>query len=146
MDNERIKAKLTIELDFAKDDQHLIAGVLRDVIDNLAISNRGNGSVTAASHYSYNLFSNLPSEPVTLDRLFQLFDEAADPGEPTFKERILDSLHPEYEQALEWWESLSARQQEWFIQKYPGVKLASKAYEVYRAMDAMNKAMIQALK
>lgn len=146
MDNERIKAKLTIELDFAKDDQHLIAGVLRDVIDNLAISNRGNGSVTAASHYSYNLDSNLPSEPVTLDRLLQIFDEAADPSEPTFQERILDSFHPEYEQALEWWESLSARQQEWFVQKYPGVKLASKAYEAYRSMDAMNKAMIQALK
>lgn len=144
--SDRIKAKLTIELDFAKEDQHLIAGVLQDVLDNLGFSSQGSGSRTPASHFSYRLESNLPSVPITLDRLFDMLDESADPGEPTFKERILDSLHPEYEQALEWWESLSARQQEWFIQKYPGVKLASKAYEVYRAMDAMNKAMIQALK
>lgn len=143
--NDRIKAKLTIELDFAKEDQELIAGVLQDVLDNLGFSSQGSGSRTPASHFSYRLESNLPSVPVTLDRLFEMLDESADPGEPTFSERLNDSLHPEYDKALEWWESLSARQQEWFIQKFPDVKLVSKAYEAYRAMDAMNRAMIQAL-
>ena len=96
---ERIKATLTIELDFAKADQPLIGDVLKDIIENLGFSSSGNGSRTTQSHYSYKLESNLPPEPMTIDRLLGLVDQAREPGEPTAREQIADSLHPEYDQA-----------------------------------------------
>ncbi|MEV1198099.1 hypothetical protein ABZQ24_29370 [Pseudomonas aeruginosa] len=50
---DRIKATLTIELDFAKEDQPLIGEVLQGIIENLGFSSEGNGSRTTQSHYSY---------------------------------------------------------------------------------------------
>ena len=80
---DRIKAKLTIELDFAKEDQPLIGEVLQGILDNLGLSSEGSGSRTAQSHYSYKLESNLPKVPMTMERLFDLMDQAREPGEPT---------------------------------------------------------------
>ena len=129
---DRIKAKLTIDLDFAKEDQPLIAEVLQRIIENLGISNEGNGSCTPRSHYCYKLETNLPQEPLTVERLFDLFDEAREPGEPSSAELLAESLDPKFEQAETWWESLSGAQQKWLLEKFPEVKLVTKAWEAHK--------------
>ena len=142
---DRIKATLTIELDFAKDDQPLIAEVLQGIIDNLGFSGQGNGSRTAQSHYSYKLESNLPKEPMTVDRLFDLMDQAREPGEPTTGELIEESMHSDYNQAQGWWESLTEAQKQWFIEKHPEVKLVTKAWEAHKEMDFADRVFFQTL-
>lgn len=143
---ERIKATLTIELDFAKADQPLIGDVLKDIIENLGFSSSGNGSRTTQSHYSYKLESNLPPEPMTIDRLLGLVDQAREPGEPTAREQIADSFHPEYDQACTWWESLAEAQQRWFTKKYPETKLVTEAWETHKQMDFADRVFFQTLK
>ncbi|EPH9901707.1 TPA: hypothetical protein SL602_004903 [Pseudomonas aeruginosa] len=143
---DRIKAKLTIELDFAKEDQPLIGQVLQDILDNLGLSSEGSGSRTAQSHYSYKLESNLPKVPMTMERLFDLMDQAREPGEPTAAEQIAESMHPDYDTAVEWWEGLAERQKEWFIKKYPDVKLVTKAWEAHKEMDFADRVFFQTLK
>ena len=49
---DRIKAKLTIELDFAKEDQPLIGEVLQGILDNLGLSSEGSGSRTCLLYTS----------------------------------------------------------------------------------------------
>lgn len=142
---DRIKAKLTIELDFAKEDQPLIGDVLQNIIASLGISSEGNGSRTAQSHYRYKLESNLPKEPMTVDRLFDLFDEAREPGEPSSAELLAESMHPDYEQAHAWWEGLNEAQRNWFVEKFPAVKMVTKAWETHRDMDFADRAFFQAL-
>lgn len=142
---DRIKAKLTIELDFAKEDQPLIGEVLQGILDNLGFSSEGNGSRTAQSHYSYKLESNLPKEPMTMERLFDLMDQAREPGEPTTAEQIAESMHPNYDEAVDWWESLTEGQKQWFIKKYPEVKLVTKAWEVHKGMDFADQVFFQTL-
>lgn len=143
---DRIKATLTIELDFAKEDQSLISEVLQGIIENLGFSSEGNGSRTAQSHYSYKLESNLPKEPMTLERLFDLMDEALEPGEATTAERIAESMHPDYDQAQNWWEALSEAQKRWFIEKHPDVKLVTRAWEIHNKMDFADRVLFQTLK
>ena len=143
---DRIKATLTIELDFAKEDQPLIAEVLQGIIDNLGFSSSGNGYRTAQSHYSYKLESNLPKEPMTMERLFDLMDEASEPGEPTAAERFAESMHPDFEKAEAWWESLSEAQRRWFLEKFPEVKLVTKAWEVHQQMAFADRMFFQTLK
>lgn len=92
---DRIKATLTIELDFAKEDQLLIGGVLEHIIEALSFSQSGNGKPTPNSHYSYRLKSNLPCEPMTLGDLFEMMDAELKPGEPTTAERFFESMHPD---------------------------------------------------
>lgn len=142
---DRIKAKLTIDLDFAKDDQPRIGEVLQRIIENLGISNEGDGSCTPHSHYRYKLETNLPQEPMTVERLFDLFDEAREPGEPSSAELLAESLHPDFDQAQAWWERLSDAQRNWFVEKFPTVKLVTKAWEVHRDMDFADRAFFQAL-
>ncbi|HGO9799708.1 TPA: hypothetical protein ACLEB8_004898 [Pseudomonas aeruginosa] len=142
---ERIKATLTIELDFAREDQPLMLGVLQDIIDNLGISSQGNGSRTAQSHYSYKLESNVPSQPMTMERLLSIYDESIEPGEPTAGELIAESMHPKYDEAQVWWEQLKEAQKSWFIDKYPEVKLVTKAWETYRSMDFAERVIFQTL-
>nr|WP_205701706.1 hypothetical protein [Escherichia coli] len=143
---DRIKAKLTIELDFAKEDQPLIGEVLQGILDNLGLSSEGSGSRTAQSHYSYKLESNLPKVPMTMERLFDLMDQAREPGEPTAAEQIADSMHPNYDEAVDWWESLAEGQKQWFIKKHPDVKLVTKAWEVHKEMDFADRVFFQTLK
>jgi len=143
---DRIKATLTIDLDFAKEDQPRISEVLQFIIDNLAISGSGEGCPTAQSRYSFKLESNLPKVPMTLDRILDLADQAAEPGEATARERIAESMHPRYEEASEWWEGLNDAQQHWFTQKHPAVKLVTNAWDVYRAMPFADRTMLDALK
>lgn len=143
---DRIKATLTIELDFASEDQPLIEGVLQGIIENLGFSSEGNGSRTAQSHYSYKLESNLPKQPMTMNRLFALIDQAREPGEPTAQERIAESMHPDYDLAQVWWEGLSEAQKQWFIEKYPDVKLVTKAWRAHKEMDFAGQAFFQTLK
>jgi hypothetical protein len=143
---DRIKATLTIELDFAKEDQPLIGDVLQNIIDNLGFSSSGNGSRTALSHYSYNLESNLPKEPMTFDHLLDLMDQSLEPGEPTAREQIADSMHPYYEQAQDWWDGLTEAQKQWLIKKHPDVKLVTKAWEAHKEMDFADKVFFQTLK
>lgn len=143
---DRIKATLTIELDFAKEDQPLIGEVLQMVIDSLGFSSAGNGSRTAQSHYSYKLESNLPKEPMTMDHLLDLVDQAREPGEPTARERIAESMHPDYDQACDWWESLAEAQKEWFTKKYPAVKLITEAWEAQKQMAFADRVFFQTLK
>lgn len=142
---DRIKATLTIELDFAKDDQPLIGEVLQMIIGSLGFSSAGNGSRTAQSHYSYKLESNLPTEPMTMDNLLDLADQALEPGEPTARERIAESMHPDYDQANDWWESLAETQQKWFMKKYPEAKLVTVAWEVHKQMDFADRVFFQTL-
>lgn len=137
---DRIKAKLTIDLDFAKEDWELVSEVLHQIIDNLAISSEGNGSRTTRSHHSYKLESNLPKSPMTMERLFEMFDEAREPGEPSAIELFADSMHPRHEEAMTWWDGLAVAQREWFLEKYPEVKLSTQAWERHRVMcDADRK-------
>lgn len=143
---DRIKATLTIELDFAKVDQPLIHGILQQIIDNLGISSSGNGSATASSHYSYNVESNLPKQPMTMDRILDLADAAGAPGQPTARERIAESMRPDYEQALEWWEGLSEAQQLWFIEKHPTAQLVTSAWDINRELPFADRALLDALK
>lgn len=143
---DRIKATLTIELDFAKEDQPLIGEVLQSIIDSLAFSSAGNGARTAQSHYNYKLESNLPKEPMTMDHLLDLVDQAREPGEPTAREQIAESMHPDYDQAQGWWESLTEAQKQWFVEKYPEVKLVTKAWEVHKEMDFADRVFFQTLK
>nr|WP_246777418.1 hypothetical protein [Escherichia coli] len=84
---------------------------------------------------SYKLESNLPKVPMTMERLFDLMDQAREPGEPTAAEQIADSMHPNYDEAVDWWESLAEGQKQWFIKKHPDVKLVTKAWEVHKEMD-----------
>ncbi|EMA3568439.1 hypothetical protein [Pseudomonas aeruginosa] len=143
---DRIKAKLTIELDFAKEDQPLIGEVLQGILDNLGLSSEGSGSRTAQSHYSYKLESNLPKVPMTMERLFDLMDQAREPGEPTAAEQIADSMHPNYDEAVDWWESLAEGQKQWFIKKHSDVKLVTKAWEVHKEMNFADRVFFQTLK
>lgn len=150
MDNQdqpdRIKATLIIDLDFAKADQGHISGVLQNIIDNLWLSGSGEGSATQQSHYAYKLISNQKSEPMTMDRLLDLFDENREPGEPTARERIEETQHPEYDQALDWWDELSQVQRDWFMEKHPGLTLVTKAWDAHKAMTADDKAHFLNLK
>jgi hypothetical protein len=143
---DRIKATLTIELDFAKEDQSLIGEVLQNIIDNIGFSSSGNGSRTARSHYSYNLESNLPKEPMTFDRLLDLVDQSLEPGEPTAREQIADSMHDDYEQAQDWWGGLTEAQKQWLIKKHPDIKLVTKAWEAHNELDFADKVFFQTLK
>lgn len=143
---DRITAKLTIELDFAKEDQPLIGEVLQNIIDSLGFSSSGNGSRTMQSHYSYKLESNVPSEPMTMDHLLDLADQAIEPGEPTARERLAESMHPDYEEADAWWEGLTEPQREWFINKYPNAKLVTVAWAAHKQMDFADRVVFQALK
>ncbi|HEP8970227.1 TPA: hypothetical protein VDU83_002565 [Pseudomonas aeruginosa] len=142
---ERIKATLTIELDFAREDQPLIADVLQDIIGNLGFSSQGSGSRTAQSHYSYKLESNLPSQPMTMDRLFSMYDESIEPGEPTALELFAESLHPNVDEANAWWEQLTEAQKDWFSKQYPDVKLLTKAWDTYQSMDFAQRVFFQTL-
>lgn len=142
---ERIKATLTIELDFAKEDQPLIPDVLQDIIDNLGISSQGNGSRTAQSHYSYKLESNVPSQPMTMERLLSIYDESIEPGEATAGELIAESMHPKYDEAQAWWEQLTEAQKSWLIDKYPEVKLVTKAWETHQSMDFADRVIFKTL-
>lgn len=142
---DRIKATLTIELDFAKEDQPLISDLLQDIIDNLGISSQGNGSRTAQSHYKYKLESNLPSQPMTMDRLLNLYDQSIEPGEPTAGELIAESQHPDLEKAEGWWDQLTEAQKDWFIKRYPDVKLVTLAWETYQRMDFAERVFFQTL-
>ena len=132
---DRIKATLTIDLDFAKEDMPQVGEVLHQIVDSLSISGQGNGSRTAKSHYSYKLESNLPKVPMTMERLFDMFDEAREPGEPSARELIADSMHPGHDEAVEWWEGLASEQREWFLQKYPDVRLPTHARERHQGMS-----------
>ncbi|MHC5194884.1 hypothetical protein ACYSUW_14115 [Pseudomonas frederiksbergensis] len=143
---DRITAKLTIELDFAKEDQPLIGEVLQNIIDSLGFSSSGTGSRTMQSHYSYKLESNVPSEPMTMDHLLDLADQAIEPGEPTARERLAESMHPDYEEADAWWEGLTDAQREWFINKYPKAKLVTVAWAAHKQMDFADRVVFQALK
>ncbi|BAW27530.1 hypothetical protein [Pseudomonas putida] len=143
---DRIKATLTIDLDFAKADQDRISGVLQGIIDNLWLSGKGSGSVTQHSHFSYSLKSNLPSEPMTMDRLLDLVDLNREPGEPSAREQIADSQHPDYDEALEWWEGLAQPQRDWFMQKHPGIKLVTQAWDAHALMTPADKSHLQNLK
>lgn len=143
---DRIKLKLTIEMDFAREDQPRIMPVLEDIIGNLSFSSSGNGMPTKNSSYSYKLESNQPSQPMTLDKMIELVDAHAAPGEPTASEIIAETNHPEFEQAEEWWATLSEQQQQWFIKKHPEIKLVTKAWEANKAMSFADKVFFQTLK
>lgn len=143
---ERIKMKLTVELDFAKEDQPLIPDVLQHILDHLWLSGSGNGSRTAQSHFSYNLETNVPSEPMTMDKLFEVMDQAREPGEPSVTERMAETMHPEYDQAEAWWEALSEGQKQWFCEKHPDVKMVTKAWEVQKEMPFADRVVFEALK
>lgn len=143
-DQNRITATVTIELDFAKEDQPLIAGVLKDIVSEmLPISSKGNGMPTKNSRYFYTMTSNQPAQPMTLERLFDMVDAAREPGEPTAAEKIMDSRHPEYEEAVAWWEALNDAQRGWFISQYPDVKLFSKAYQLFEGFDEADKTILK---
>lgn len=143
---DRIKATLTINLDFAKEDQPLISGVLQQIIDNLGLSGSGNGWPTANSQFDYKLTHNQPSEPVTMDRLLDLFDANREPGEPTARERIEESQHPEYEEALDWWDGLNQAQRGWIMEKHPGLTLVTKAWEANKVLSPVDQNHFQNLK
>lgn len=140
---DRIKATITIELDFAKEDQPLIGEVLSNIVtEMIPFSSQGNGHRTKTSRYSYKVESNLPKEPMTVDRMFELMDANREPGEPTAAEKIEDSMHPEYEQAVAWWESLNDSQRAWFMDQHPEIKTFSKAYEAYKSLDLADKTIL----
>lgn len=82
---------------------------------------------------------------MTMERLFDLMDEAREPGEPTAVERIAESMHPNYDEAQDWWESLVEAQKQWFIEKYPEVKMVTKAWEVHKDMDFADRVFFQTL-
>lgn len=142
---DRIKATLTIDIDFAKEDQPLIGEVLQNIIDNIGFSSSGNGSRTAQSHYSYNLESNLPKKAMTFDHLLDLMDQALEPGEPSAREQIADTMHPDYEQAQNWWDGLTDAQKNWLIQRHPDIRLVTKAWEVHKEMDFADKVFFKTL-
>lgn len=143
---DRIKMKLTIELDFAREDQPLIQDLLQHILDHLWMSGSGEGSCTAQSHFSYKLESNAPSEPMTMEKLFEVMDQAREPGEPSMAERMEESMNPDYEKAEEWWDSLSEGQRKWFCEKYPEVKLVTKAWDVHKQMSFADRSLFMALK
>lgn len=142
---DRIKATITIELDFAKEDQPMISGVLENIIESLSISGSGKGSATKNSHYSYKVESNLPSKPMTMERLFELFDANREPNEPTAMEKIQDSMHPEYEQAIQWWEDLTELQQKWFIETHPEITTFTKAWETFKNYSEEEKVALHVI-
>lgn len=115
------------------------------IIDNLGISSSGRGSRTPQSHYSYKVESNLPAEPMTVDRMLEVMDQAREPGEPTTEERFAEMVHPEYDKEHDWWEGLTEAQKEWFIEKHPGVKLVTKAWEAHKEMSFADKVIFQTL-
>lgn len=149
MDNEnlpdRIVAKITIDLDFAREDQPLISEVLQSILDNLGISNSGKGSRTAQSHYSYKLESNQPSVPMTLETLLDIADQSLDPGEPTARERIAESLRPDYDEVFEWWEGLAETQRQWLRDNHPEARLVTHAWDIYKSLDTNDRVFFQGL-
>ncbi|SUE95760.1 Uncharacterised protein [Ectopseudomonas mendocina] len=142
---DRIKAKLTIDIDFAKEDQPLIMEVLQNILDNLPISSSGNGSRTKHSHYSYKLETNQPSQPMTMERLFDIMDQAREPGEPSMGERMAESMRSDYEQIEQWWDKLNDLQKAWFRENYKGITLISQAYDIYQKYEPQEKAVFDRL-
>jgi hypothetical protein len=143
---DRVKATLTIDLDFAKEDLSLVGEVLQNIIDSLGFSGSGSGSRTAQSHYTYKLESNLPSTPMTMEKLIDLADQSVEPGEPTARERIAETFHPDYEQAEKWWDGLTEAQRDWLINKFPDANLVTKAWEAHKQLEFAEKVFFQTLK
>ncbi|RCI72804.1 hypothetical protein DT376_21745, partial [Pseudomonas aeruginosa] len=60
--------------------------------------------------------------------------------------QISEAIHPNYDEAVDLWESLSEGQTQWFIKKYPEVKLVTKSWEVHEGMDFADRVFFQTLK
>jgi len=55
-------------------------------------------------------------------------------------------MHPNYDEAVDWWESLDEGQKQWFIKKHSDVKLETKAWEVHKEMDFADRVFFQTWK
>lgn len=128
---DRIKATLTINLDFAKEDQDKIVLALNNIIDSLSIGSSGKGSVTPSSHYDFKLDSNLPSEPMTLDRMFDLVNQSLEPGELTVQERYAEMNDPLYEVAEAWIQTLSDDDLSKMAADFPNARSQLELYKLF---------------
>lgn len=128
---DRIKATITIELDFAKEDQPLIGEVLSNIVtEMIPFSSQGNGHRTKTSRYSYKVESNLPSEPMTLDRMFELIDANREPGSLTVREQYAEMDDPLYETAQEWIERRTDEELNELGKQYPEAKSTLQLYKL----------------
>lgn len=73
---ENIKLSLVIDFDIAHKHKDRIVPIMEEIVNNLFLSSSGNGVITPGSTYQYKLTSNQPSEPMTVDRLFELIRQA----------------------------------------------------------------------
>ncbi|WP_241360775.1 hypothetical protein, partial [Pseudomonas aeruginosa] len=82
---ERIKMKITIEIDAPSDALEEIPKMIDNAIDGVKFgSASGNGFLLGQKgSYRYTVEDNLPRKPATLETLFEMFDGQLAPGELT---------------------------------------------------------------
>nr|WP_181377567.1 hypothetical protein [Pseudomonas aeruginosa]AVE20446.1 Hypothetical protein [Pseudomonas aeruginosa] len=87
---ERIKMKITIEIDAPSDALEEIPQMIDNAIDGVKFgSASGNGFLLGQKgSYRYTVEDNLPRKPATLETLFGMFDAQLAPGELTSEVRM----------------------------------------------------------
>lgn len=76
MTTQPFKATITITIEGPTPDEFGLA--LSNATDSLGFGNAGNGVTPNGTAYRYEIASNLPSEPMTLDRLLKMMDDHID--------------------------------------------------------------------
>lgn len=142
---DRIKLNLSIDFDIDSQYKDMIIPIMEEVIGNLSFSSSGNGTIKPGSTYSYKLISNIPPQPMTLEKMFEIMDAHREPGEPSMEERITESMREDYEQIEQWWDKLNDLQKQWFRENYKGITLISQAYDIYQKYEPKEKAVFDRL-
>jgi hypothetical protein len=76
MSTPPFKATITITIEGPSPDEFGLA--LSNATDSLGFGSAGNGCTPNGTAYRYEIDSNLPSEPMTLDRLLKFMDDNMD--------------------------------------------------------------------
>ncbi|AGL45977.1 hypothetical protein JOY19_33465 (plasmid) [Pseudomonas aeruginosa] len=129
---ERIKMKITIEIDAPSDALEEIPKMIDNAIDGVKFgSASGNGFLLGQKgSYRYTVEDNLPRKPATLETLFEMFDGQLAPGELT-SEVSMAILAVGGEDALQWWTQLGEHGRYSWINK-PGINTPIDAWQEYR--------------
>lgn len=140
-DNQnRITLNLSIDFDIDSQYKDRIIPIMEEIVGSLSFSSSGQGTIKPGSTYQYKLTSNQPSQPMTMEKMFQIIDAHRAPGEATMEELLADSMHPEYELAMDWWEGLAHSQKEIMRKMYePPITTVTQAWETYKQLGEYEK-------
>lgn len=129
---ERIKMKITIEIDAPSDALEEIPQMIDNAIDGVKFgSASGNGFLLGQKGaYRYTVEDNLPRKPATLETLFEMCDAQLAPGELTSEVRMA-ILAVGGEDALQWWTELGEHGRYRWINK-PGIDTPIDAWQEFK--------------